>query len=143
MEELLELKELLVDGKVDEALLMVEEMTEMSRDDKLNKISSYAKVILVHLIKQVAEKRTTRSWQVSIDNAVYEIKKTNRRRKAKGTYLQPDEIKEALEDAYAIALSKASLEAFGGLYTASELAKMADFTELIEQAMTLIYREAN
>ncbi len=138
MEELLELKELLVNGQIDEALLLVEDMTEMSRDDKLNKISSYGKILLIHLIKQTAENRTTRSWQVSIDNSVYEIKKTNRRRKAKGTYLTPDEIKEALEDVYPIALSKASLEAFGGCYTTAELAKMVDFTTLINQGMALI-----
>ncbi|MGK7932632.1 MAG: DUF29 family protein [Microcystaceae cyanobacterium] len=142
MEELLNLKELLVNGEVDEALLLVEEMTEMSRDDKLNKISSYAKVLLLHLIKQAAEKRTTRSWQVSIDNAVYEIKKTNRRRKAKGTYLKPDEIKEALEDVYPIALSKASLEAFGGCYTNIELGERVDFTTIIEQAMALILADS-
>jgi len=42
-------------------------MTEMSKDDKLNKIFSFSIMILIiHLIKQQAEKRTTRSWEVSI-----------------------------------------------------------------------------
>jgi len=34
MEELLELRELLVGGNISDALLLVEEMTEMSKDDK-------------------------------------------------------------------------------------------------------------
>ena len=59
MEELLELKDLLLAGNLTDALLLVEEMTEMSKDDKLNKIFSFAKILLLHLIKQAAEKRTT------------------------------------------------------------------------------------
>ena len=138
MEELLELKELLVSGNINEALLLVEEMTEMSKDDKLNKISSYAKVLLLHLIKREAEKHTTRSWDVSIENAVYEIQKTNRRRKAGGNYLSSKELREALEDAYRIALSGAAVEAFGGCYSVTELAAMVDRATIIDQAMALI-----
>jgi hypothetical protein len=62
MEELLELRTLLMGGNISDALLLVEEMTEMSKDDKINKISSYAKIVILHLIKRAAEKRTTRSW---------------------------------------------------------------------------------
>jgi hypothetical protein len=52
MEELLELQQLLINGNIPSALLLVEEMTEMSKDDKLNKIFSFGKIILLHLIKQ-------------------------------------------------------------------------------------------
>jgi hypothetical protein len=52
MEELLELKALLLGGNISEALLLVEEMTEMSKDDKLNKIFSFGIILLLHLIKQ-------------------------------------------------------------------------------------------
>lgn len=98
MEELLELRTLLINGNISDALLLVEEMTEMSKDDKLNKISSFAKILLLHLIKQQAENRTTRSRDASIENAVYEIQKTNRRRKAGGSYLTIEELREALKD---------------------------------------------
>ena len=117
MEELLELKTLLIGGNISEALLLVEEMTEMSKDDKLNRISSFAKILLLHLIKRNAEKHTTRSWDLSIENSVYEIQKTNRRRKAGGYYLSSTELREALEDTYRIALSGAAVEAFGGCYS--------------------------
>ncbi len=73
MEELFELKNMLLAGNIDDALLMVEELTEMSKDDKLNKIFSFGKILLLHLIKQAAENRRTRSWDLSIANAVKEI----------------------------------------------------------------------
>ncbi len=59
MEELLELKNLLLAGNIPDALILVEEMTEMSKDDKLNKIFSFSIIVLLHLIKQQAEKRST------------------------------------------------------------------------------------
>jgi len=138
MEELLELKSLLTEGKVSDALALVEDMTEMSKDDKINKISSYAKILLLHLIKQQAEKRSTRSWDLSIENAVDEIQKTNRRRKAKGTYLSDKELMEALQDSYRIALSKAAAEAFEGRYSREEIAHIIDYDRLIADALNLI-----
>ena len=138
MEELLELKGFLLSGNIADALLLVEEMTEMSKDDKLNKISSFAKILLLHLIKRQAEGRTTRSWDASIENAVYEIQKTNRRRKAGGSYLTREELREAISDAYRVALSGAAAEAFGVCYTVNQLATMCDREAIIEQAIALV-----
>lgn len=39
MEELLELRQLLEQGKIPEALLLVDELEEMSLSDKINKIA--------------------------------------------------------------------------------------------------------
>ena len=138
MEELLELKGFLLSGNISDALLLVEEMTEMSKDDKLNKISSFAKILLLHLIKRQAEGRTTRSWDASIENAVYEIQKTNRRRKAGGSYLTKEELREAISDAYRVAVSGAAAEAFGGCYTVIQLAAMVDREAIINQAIALV-----
>ena len=96
MEELLELKQLLQQGKIDEALLIVDELEEMSLSDKINKIDSYGVILLIHLIKQNAESRSTRSWQLSIENAVREINKINKRRKASGYYLSEAELLDIL-----------------------------------------------
>jgi hypothetical protein len=138
MEELLELKQLLLRGHVEEALLLVEEMTEMSKDDKLNKIFSFSKILLLHLIKQEAENRTTRSWDLSIKNAVKEIQRTNQRRKAKGTYCDEAELREALEDAYEIALDAAAREAFEGRYESEALGEKVDRVLMIDRALQLI-----
>ncbi len=82
MEELITLRKYIEEKDYIKALEIVGELEEMSKEDKLNKIYSYAVILLVHLIKQEAEKRTTRSWDVSINNSVREIKRTNKRRNA-------------------------------------------------------------
>jgi len=138
MEELWELKGLLLGGNIHEALLLVEKMTEMSKDDKLNKIFSFSIILLMHLIKQQAEKRSTRSWDVTIRNAVRQIQRSNKRRKAEGNYLSLEELRETLTDAYRSALDAAELEAFGGQYEAAEIALAIDRTAIIDQAITLI-----
>jgi hypothetical protein len=142
MEELLELKGFLLSGNISDALLLVEEMTEMSKDDKLNKIYSFAKILLLHLIKQRAENRTTRSWDLSIKNSVREIQRTNQRRKAKGNYCEPSELRETIEEAYEIALDAAAGEAFEGRYEADALGAMVDREAIINQAIALILGEA-
>ena len=97
MEELLELKDLLLKGDVPGALVIVEELEEMSRNDIIKTIRSYAIILLLHLIKQQAENRTTRSWDVSIRNSVREIQRENKRRKVGGFYLTAEELLETLQ----------------------------------------------
>ncbi len=142
MEELITIKQLLHLGKVTEALEMVEDLEEMSKSDKVNKIYSYGILLLLHLIKQSAEKRTTRSWEVSIHNAVKQIQRTNRRYKAKGTYLSEEELAETLQEAYELALERAALEAFEGRYEAEELGKMVEQTQILDTAIGLILSKA-
>ena len=134
----MELKELLHRGKVAEALVLVEELEEMSKSDKLNKIFSYGIILLLHLIKKVAENRTTKSWETSIFNAVKQIQRTNKRHKAKGTYLTEEELVETLQDAYESALKAAALEAFEGIYNSEELAEMVRQDDIMTMAMSLI-----
>ncbi len=98
MEELLTLKERLLCGDISGALVIVEELEEMSRDDKINNIRSYAIILLLHLIKQQAENRTTRSWDVSIRNTVREIQEKNKRRKAGGYYLPSEDLLDILRN---------------------------------------------
>jgi ABC-type transporter Mla MlaB component len=138
MEELLELRQLLEQGKVYEALLLVDELEEMSLSDKINKIDSYGVILLIHLIKQKSEKRSTRSREISIENAVREINKINKRRKSGGFYLQRAELIDILQQGYQLALKRAALEAFEGRYETEELAVMVDQQEIIAQALKLI-----
>ena len=142
MEELLTLKELLVCGDIPAAMVLVEEMTEMSKDDKISKIFSYSIILLVHLIKQKVEKRSTRSWDLSIYNSTTQIRRANQRRKAKGTYLSQLELSETLAEAYNIALANAAIEAFEGRYEADELAVMCDRDEILADAVKLIEQES-
>ncbi len=138
MEELCTLKELLLKGDIKGSLALVEELEEMSLDDKINNIRSYAVILLLHLIKQQAEKRTTRSWEVSIRNSVREIQRKNKRRKAGGYYLTTEELVETLEEAYLNALDEASLEVEEGRYEPEELEKLINKEEILNHALALI-----
>lgn len=138
MEEILTLKSLLLQGDIPGALAIVEELEEMSRDDKINNIRSYAKILLLHLIKQQAENRTTRSWDVSIRNCAREIQIKNKRRKAGGAYLTQEELRLVLEEAYPAALDSASLEVDEGHYEPDELETKINCEEILRQALTLI-----
>src|SRR6516164_270285 len=66
MEELDELRQAIEAGDYDQALAILDELDAMSRDDKITKMMSYMRVLLTHLVKQVAEQRSTRSWEDSI-----------------------------------------------------------------------------
>ncbi|HAC64808.1 MAG TPA: hypothetical protein DCF68_15065 [Cyanothece sp. UBA12306] len=141
MEELFELKEKLLAGDIEGSLLIVEELEEMSKDDKINNIISYCVILLIHLIKQEVEQRTTRSWDVSIRNSVRQINRKNKRRKAGGYYLSSDDLKLALVEAYSDAIDRASLQIEKGRYQPQELAQIIDQASLIDRAISLILKE--
>lgn len=138
MEELLTLKDLLLKGDIAGSLAVVEELEEMSRDDKINNIISYSIILLLHLIKQQAENRTTRSWDISIRNSIRQIQRKNKRRKAGGYYLNSEDLAEALEAAYPDAIDQASLEVEEGRYQPEELEKLVNKQEIINRALGLI-----
>ena len=138
MEELLELKDLLLKGDISGAIAIVEDLEEMGKKDIIKTIRSYAVILLLHLIKQQAENRTTRSWDVSIRNSIREIKRENKRRKAGGYYLSTEELIETLEDAYLNALDEASLEVEEGRYLPDELEQLVNQEDILNRALTLV-----
>jgi hypothetical protein len=126
MEEIWELRRALEAGDLQTALAIVDEMEEMSRDDKIQKIASYMRILLVHKIKQAVEGRSTKSWEVSIRHALRQIASVNKRRKAGGWYVNDDDLSTLLADVYEAALDWASLEAHEGIYSAEALLSMHD-----------------
>lgn len=142
MEELLTLKSLLLKGDIPGSLAIVEELEEMSKKDIIKTIRSYAVILLLHRIKQQAENRTTRSWDISIRNSVLEIQEENKRPRGAGFYLPLDELLMVLEMAYRQAINQASLEVEEGRYEPRELSQLVNQEALINQAITLISQEA-
>ncbi len=134
MEELLQLRAFIQAKKYNEALSLINNMEEMSLEDKLHKIRSYSIILLLHLIKQKAENRSTRSWDVSIKNALAEIRYVNKRRKSKGFYANEEELRQILTEAFDLALGRAALEAFEGQYSEEELSDNIDRKEIIDLA---------
>ena len=141
MEEIFKLRQLIEQQRYPEALNLIGEMEEMSKDDKINKIISYMEILLLHLIKQTVEKRSTKSWDVSIKNCLYQIARTNKRRKAGGYYLTEEDLKEALEEAWIPAIRMASLETANGKYDEEELLQIVDKHMLLKKALELILIE--
>ena len=138
MEELFDLRKLLIKGDITGALAIVEELEEMSRKDIINNIRSYAVILLLHLIKQQIENRSTRSWDVSIRNSVLEIQGLNKRPKSRGFYLDSEDLRQALEEAYPQAINKASLEVEEGRYEIRELEQEVNQAEILNRALALI-----
>src|SRR5574341_1012219 len=114
MQELLELRRYIEQQRYAEALDLLAAMEEMSREDKVNKIYSFAEILLLHPIKQAVEQRTTRSWQLAIRHAARPIARVNKGYKSSGAYLGAAELCEILTEAYQPALERAALEAFEG-----------------------------
>ena len=126
MEELLELRKSIKSGNHKKALEIVDELEAMSKEDKLEKIYSYTIILLLHLIKKEAEKRTTKSWEVSIKNSIERINRINKRRKSGGYYAQREDLQEIIDAAALPALRNASLEAFEGECSEQEILEMID-----------------
>ncbi|MCP4709161.1 MAG: DUF29 family protein, partial [Planctomycetes bacterium] len=118
----------------------VEEMEEMSREDKINKIDSFLIILLLHLIKQAVEHRTTRSWDLSIYNAVREINKTNKRRKSGGFYLDEPDLAEAIDDAFIPALKHAAAETLDGRLSDEEVLVKLEAPEVKNNALRMIQK---
>jgi len=138
MEELLALRRYIEQQHYTEALDWLAEMQKMSREDRVNKIYSFAAILLLHLLKQTAEQRTMRLWELSIRNATRHIAHVNKRYKSKGTYLSEAELYEVLTEAYQPALERAALEAFEGRYDDVELGQKVDRAAIEQKALQLI-----
>ncbi len=135
MEELFQLRSHIEQGRYDDALTLINEMEEMSQDNKISKIESFLDILLLHLIKKQTEKRTTLSWEGTIQNVVAMIRRTNRRRKTGGCYLTKNDLQEAIEESWAIAIRKASFE---GGYDGAELDGRVDREKIENDALELV-----
>jgi Domain of unknown function DUF29 len=141
MDEILELRQCIEQGRYQDALHIIDEMDEMAQDDKINKIGSYIVILLIHLIKRAAEKRETRSWRNSILNALTKIRQVNKRRSSGGTYMSADALREAIEEHFEEALRNAAEEAFEGMYAEDELLLLLDAEAVKDEAFRLILSE--
>ena len=138
MEELLTLRQHLEARNYEAALAIVNELEEMSREDKINKIFSFSIILLQHIIKKKAENRTTNLWEASIKEASIQIKRINSRKKAGGTYITDTELRENLREAFPVAIAKATSEAFGGAMDEKELMKKINKKTILNEAFHMI-----
>jgi Domain of unknown function DUF29 len=116
-QELSDLKTCIIEGRYDDALLIVDELEGMSKQDILRKIESFLVRLLIHLIKNQLEQRLTNSWAASIRGSLVEIKRLNLKDNKTSFYINQDEWMTMLEDTIYLAISDASVEVFNGVYT--------------------------
>lgn len=135
MEELIILRKLVEEHDYAGALTLIDELEEMAMDDKLNKLESYVEVMLIHLIKQRVEKRILPLSELAISTSLFKIHLVDRRRKTGGRYLTDGQIREAINDAYWIALRIAADE---GIHSPGQLAAMLDPNQIKQDAFDQI-----
>lgn len=143
MEEILELKNCLLNKQYDRAFAIVEELETMGRQDKINNLESFLVILLIHLIKIQVEKRVTRSWKNSLSNSLLAIQKRNRLGQ-KSHYIKQDEWKEYILDCQFEAVLDAAKEVFEGI-DYRDLEKLVDFDRLIivgSELLVLTYSQS-
>ncbi|NEP58844.1 MAG: DUF29 domain-containing protein, partial [Symploca sp. SIO2G7] len=76
-QELLDLKLSILEGRYEDALELVDELEQMSKQAILRNIESFLIRLMVHLIKNQVEQRLTNSWVASISDSILRIQKLN------------------------------------------------------------------
>jgi hypothetical protein len=141
MEELYTLREMLLKGDISSALLIVEQLQEINRDQKISDMRPEAVTLLLTLIKQQIEGRGNRLGDLTMRNAVRAIITKNKRRKSNTYYLLDDDLRLAIEEAYVEAVDWAAMEIQEGRYQPEELSRLLQSSLIIDQAMELIRQE--
>jgi hypothetical protein len=145
-QELIDLRNCILEQRYSDALAIVDELEGMSKKAILRQIKSFLNVLLIHLIKNTVEQRLTNSCAASIRNAVLEIQDINIKENKKSYYINVDEWEYLiLEEVIEKALADASEEVSNGAYNQFQLEEMIDKTELITkccQLLTLTYEHS-
>ncbi|MBD2385468.1 DUF29 family protein [Cylindrospermum sp. FACHB-282] len=138
-QELIDLKNSILDGRYADALGIVDELEGMSTKAILRQIKSYLRILLIHLIKNQLEQRLTNSWAASIRNAIREIKEANLKYHKNSYYINQDEWENFIEEeVIEDAIADASLEVMNGAYSQFKLAEIVDRTQLMQTALSFL-----
>ncbi|MEA5468097.1 DUF29 family protein [Spirulina sp. 06S082] len=137
-QELVDLRTAILEGRYDEALVIVDDLEFMSRKSIVLNLESYLTRILIHLIKNQVEQRLTNSWAVSIRESTIQIKKINLRDNRKSYYLKYEEWNELLDDVFDTAIDRASLEISEGISDPEQLSEMVSQPLIFTAAKSLI-----
>ena len=125
IQELIDLRQSIIEGRTDDALAIVDELNEMGKKSILRNIKSYLVRMLIHLIKNEVEQQLTNSGAASIGYSVVEIQDLNLMENKTSYYLKIDEWDSYLENSWKTAILKASEEVMGGNYQPRQLTKVA------------------
>ena len=138
VQELIDLRQCIVEGRYQDALDIVDELEGMGKQAILRNIESFLVRLLVHLIKNQVEKRLTNSWAASISDSIRQIKKLNLKDNKKSFYINQSDWSEYLLEAFEAVLLEASIEVYGGSYTPIQLEEMVNQEQVLNIALSLI-----
>lgn len=137
-QELLDLRLSILEGRYEDALVIVDELEGIGKQAILRNIQSFLTRLMVHLIKNQIEQRLTNSWAASISGSIVEIKRLNLQDNKTAYYVKSDEWQSMLEEALEAAIAPASLEVMDGRLRRSQLSMQLDKPRLISTATELL-----
>ncbi len=137
-QELIDLRQSILDKRYQDALEIVDELEGMSKQAILRNIESYLVRLLVHLIKIQIERRTTKSWRSSIINSIIKIKKLNLKDNKKSYYIEIGAWQEYLTETLNEALNEACLEVKEGIFDYKQLKNEINRQQILAWATYLL-----
>ena len=138
VQELVNLRSAILEGRYEAALALVDELEGMSQQATIRNIESYLVWLLIHLIKNQVEERLTSFWAVSISDSIRQIKKLNLKDNQTSYYISREEWQSFLEENLEAAIRPASLEVLAGDLKPKQLAERLDKSRLIQLAQRLL-----
>jgi hypothetical protein len=142
-QELIDLRTSILEGRYNDALMLVDELEGMSKQAILRNIESFLERMILHLIKNQIEQRLTNSWVASISDSLRRIQKLNLKDNKTSHYVAVDEWLPLIEEAIEAAIRPASTEVQEGVYTPFQLSDMVDrdqITSITQQLLGLTYQ---
>ncbi|WP_017651627.1 DUF29 family protein [Fortiea contorta] len=137
-QELWDLRNSILEGRYDDALLIVDELELMSRKSYIRTIRSFLIRLIIHLIKNQVEQRLTNSWVASIKGSILEIQDLNLQDNKTSHYVKLGDWDDLLDFAFDAATDPASAEILNGLYTPKRLLAIVDKSRIIEVAKAFL-----
>ncbi len=138
-QELIDLRNSILEGRYTDALVIVDELEGMSKQAILRNIQAFLRILLIHLIKNQIEQRLTNSWSASIRNSLIEIKKINLKDNKKSYYINQDEWDSWIEEEITLAVGDASVEVLNGIYNEFQLTEIVDNNQIIFTALKFLH----
>ena len=138
VQELIDLKTCILEGRNEDALAIVDELEGMSKQATLRNIGSFLLILLIHLIKNQVEQLLTNSWAASIANSIRGIKKLNLKDNKTSYYINDSEWEPFLEDELEAAIREASREVLEGKLSRAQLHQRVDREQIMAIATGLL-----
>lgn len=137
-QELIDLRNSILEGRYADALEIVDELDWMSKKATLRNIKSFLVRMIIHLIKNQVEQRLTNSWAASISDSVVQIQDLNLHDNKTSHYIKLDEWEPRIVQAFESAIRQASVEVLNGKVSPFQLSNLVDRNQVTLMAQQLL-----